>query len=72
MTHRTKKTKPKEVFIPTYELVLCERDNQGNITGRMKTYTAYNGHALAGCYYDHRKKNPIPRRKHDKRNDATK
>lgn len=66
------KKKDKEVFIPTYELTLCERDNQGNLTGRTKSYTAYNAHALAGCYYDHRKKNPLARRKHDKSTNATK
>lgn len=64
--------KDKEVFIPTYELVLCERNHRGEITGRTKSYTAYNGHALAGCYFDHRKKNPLARRKNDKRKDATK
>jgi hypothetical protein len=52
----------KEIFTPTYELVLYKRTMVGEPTSQKSTYIATSGHRLAGCYAQHRKKHPLPRR----------
>ena len=52
-----------EVFIPTFELVLYERDRLGQLRNRKRSYTAHNGSQLAGCHDKHRRSFPLPRRK---------
>jgi len=59
----------EEVFIPMYELDICEREGAGNPTGRRKRFKTHKPSSLAGWFF----KNSLPplRRKH-KKNDKKK
>ena len=58
----------QEIFIPTFELVLCDRDYQGEVIDRTTSYSATTGQGLAACLFKHNKKFPRPRRKKKKTN----
>lgn len=60
-------TEEQEVFIPTFELVLCNRDHQGRVVDKKTKYTATSGQDLAGCLAKHNKKFPRPKRKKAKK-----
>jgi len=56
----------EEIFIPMYELDICERDGAGNPTGRRKRYKTHKPSSLAGWFF----KNSLPplRRRRKKNN----
>ena len=70
--------KRREEFVPTFELIIAERNGIGdvypNVNGdicqkcgiqhkvRMKHYVSTSGSGLAGMFDWHRRKNPIPKR----------
>jgi len=56
-------TEEREIFIPTYELVLCQRNYKGEPTGKKSRYVATTGRGLAGHMQNHMKKFPRKKKK---------
>lgn len=50
----------EEIFVPTYELDICERDGAGNPTGRRKRYKTHKPSSLAWWFF--KNSSPPPRR----------
>ena len=59
----------EEVFIPMYELDICERDGAGNPTGRRKRYKTHKPSSLAGWFF---KNAAPPLRRHKKKSNTPK
>jgi len=53
----------QEIFIPTFELVLHNRNHLGEVVDRKTSYTATTGQGIAACLFKHNKKFPFPKKK---------
>jgi hypothetical protein len=53
----------QEIFVPTFELVLHNRNHRGEVVDAMTSYSATTGQGVAACLFKHNKKFPRPRKK---------
>jgi hypothetical protein len=51
----------REIFIPTFELVMWHRDHKGQPVNKRSRYVATKGSTLRGHYEAHRRRFPLPK-----------